>query len=391
MKFKNILAAALISAIGASAFGAPEQNPAAKSSGLIWMVKDLDSKQVLSENLVDASFNPQDAVRLMTFYTALKTAAGRSDDLMKVQLNAKELEPALKEKGRVIAGIDPKDEPHIEVLLRLVATVGAEDAAILLADKVSGSVPSFVAAMNHHARALHMDHSLFSSPISAPEQRTTAGDLLLLIRALREEFPEESGYFAENEFSFDGKTLKNPLTVVNPDEKSLIPLSLNQCCMIAGIWTKAEDKELPARELHFVFVDQKEYKRVIDQASKVVTKCQTEFESIELYDAGTVISKIPVVEGEQPSVGIMVAKPVRITLPRKELIENGIKSIEIKLEHVQEIAAPVQKGRHAGILKIHRNGKLLAQYEAVTAEDVNRLNFFERIIQKKNENQKAND
>lgn len=355
------------------------------------MVKDLDSTQILSENRVEASFNPQDAVRLMTFYTALKTAAGKSEDQMKLELDAKTLEPALKEKGRVIAGVDPKDDPHVEVLLRLVATVGAEDAAILLADKVSGSVPSFVSAMNHHARELHMDHSLFSSPIAAPEQRTTAGDLLLLIRALREEFPEESGYFAENEFSFDGKTLKNPLTLVNPDEKTFIPLSLNQCCMIAGIWTKAEDKELPARELHFVFVDQKEYKRVIDLASKIVTKCQTEYESIELYDAGSVISRIPVVEGEKPVVGITVSKPVRITLPRRELIENGVKSIELKLEHATEISAPVRKGMHAGILKIYRNGKFLTQYQAVTAEDVNRLNFFERIIQRKNENQKSND
>ena len=357
--------------------------PNAKFSSLAWMVKDLDSAQVLSEHEPDESFNPREAVRLMTLYTALKAAAGKAEESMKIREDALDLEPALKEEGRVRVGVDPKEELHLEVLLRLVAPVGAEDAAVVLASKVSGSVRAFVAAMNKQARALHMEHSLFSSPIAAPEQRTTANDFLLLIRALREEFPEESAYLAEEEFSFEGQTLKNPFTLINPDDKSIIPLTLNRCCMLAGIWTRGGDRQLPARELHFVFVDRMNRSRELDQSSKILTQCQTEFESIELYDAGTVIGRLPVKEGVKSSVDITVSKPVRVTLPRKELLENGVKDLAINLEHAPEIPAPVQKGMFAGVLKIYRNDTLITEYDAVTAEDVDRLNFFERITQKK--------
>ncbi len=355
------------------------------------MVKDLNSNQILSENLAYDHFNPHDAVRIMTFYTALRLSAGKTEEQMKLPENALEGEKELKSEGRIISGVDPKDEPHIEELFRLAATVRADDACVLLAIKTAGSVQAFVKAMNEQAVRLSMKHSRFTYPIAMPDQTTNAEDMLALIRALREEFPEESLYFSEEEFAFNGKTLKNPLALINPDDKSLSPLSLTKCCTFAGRWTRAEDKELPERELIFIFADPEGKQRIASKSPSVITACQADFESIELYEAGEIVGKIPVFEGQQPSVDVAAASSMRITLPRKRLIESGTLGMTLQIDHPRELSAPISKGMPAGKLKIFIDGLLAAQYEVVTAADVNRQNFFERVIPNKRNKEKANE
>ncbi len=381
MKIQKHLLFVLLSLFCASGPFAQTSHPLNKD--LAWIVQDKDSKQVLSQNQEQKQFNPQEAVRLMTFYTALKEAAGKSDDQLKAPDDALQNQPSLQEKGRVLVGVDPKENQGLEELLRLTATLGADDAALLLAIKVSGTVPAFVQAMNRTAQELKMGQSLFTAPIASPDQKTSAGDLALLIKALREEFPEESAYFAEEDFAFNGKTMKNPLTVINPDDKSFHPVALSSCCLVAGLWQRGQDKDLADREMIFVFHDIGEKGKNLAQSSKILTSCQADYESIELFEAGDVIGKIPVKEGQQPYVNVAASSSVRVTLARKDIIEKGIQGIKMEIEHNPEIAAPIRKGMRVGALNIYLDDKLIATYDAVTAEDVNRQNFFERVLPKK--------
>ena len=82
---------------------------------------------------------------------------------------------------------------------------------------------------------------------------------------------------------------------------------------------------------------------------------------------------------------------MRITLPRKRLIESGTLGMTLQIDHPRELSAPISKGMPAGKLKIFIDGLLAAQYEVVTAADVNRQNFFERVIPNKRNKDQAND
>ncbi len=56
--------------------------------------------------------------------------------------------------------------------------MSANDAAVTLAEKISGGIPQFVERMNQEAKALGMQHTNFQNPagITMPEHYSTAAD-----------------------------------------------------------------------------------------------------------------------------------------------------------------------------------------------------------------------
>lgn len=73
-------------------------------------------------------------------------------------------------------------------LLEGLVVVSANDAAVALAEHISGDVESFVDAMNTRAAKLGLVNTSFANPhgFDAPDHHTTATDLLHLGRALME-------------------------------------------------------------------------------------------------------------------------------------------------------------------------------------------------------------
>jgi D-alanyl-D-alanine carboxypeptidase len=68
-----------------------------------------------------------------------------------------------------------------DALLGLV-TKSANDAAVVVAENIGGSIPAFAARMNRTARALGMTNTTFNNPngLPDPDQHTTARDLARL-------------------------------------------------------------------------------------------------------------------------------------------------------------------------------------------------------------------
>jgi D-alanyl-D-alanine carboxypeptidase (penicillin-binding protein 5/6) len=71
-------------------------------------------------------------------------------------------------------------------LLRGLLLASANDAAVTLADHVSGSTPAFVKLMNRRARQLGLKHTHYANPVGldAPGNYSTARDLSVLAQAL---------------------------------------------------------------------------------------------------------------------------------------------------------------------------------------------------------------
>jgi D-alanyl-D-alanine carboxypeptidase (penicillin-binding protein 5/6) len=83
--------------------------------------------------------------------------------------------------------------------------MSANDAAVTLAEKISGSVPQFVARMNQEAQALGMKDTHFSNPagITMPDHYSTAADLGLLAKAIVQDTPEYLYYSKMPSFSYN--------------------------------------------------------------------------------------------------------------------------------------------------------------------------------------------
>jgi D-alanyl-D-alanine carboxypeptidase (penicillin-binding protein 5/6) len=91
----------------------------------------------------------------------------------------------------------------------ILATIikSANDAARVIAEKISGTESKFALAMNQKARQLGMHKSHFrnASGWHDPMQKTTAEDLVKLAIALKRDFPEYYPLFSQTSFTFNDK------------------------------------------------------------------------------------------------------------------------------------------------------------------------------------------
>ncbi len=90
------------------------------------------------------------------------------------------------------------------------------DAAVEAAHLVAGSVPAFVARMNHTAHQLGMMSTLFHDPDGLPHPNNMASpyDVALLTRAIIQRFPRFMSFFRHAHFTYAGITSPNPNLLV---------------------------------------------------------------------------------------------------------------------------------------------------------------------------------
>jgi len=180
---------------------------AAADSKFAAVVIDANSGKTLYARNADASRYPASLTKMMTLYLLFEELdAGRVKLTTPFSVSAKAAAQAPTKLG-LKAGSTVKVE---DALLGLV-TKSANDAAVVVAENISGSVPAFAARMNRTARALGMTNTTFRNPNGLPDpgQHTTAHDLARLGLALQDRFPTYYKYFGTRTFTFRGARIRN--------------------------------------------------------------------------------------------------------------------------------------------------------------------------------------
>lgn len=121
--------------------------------------------------------SPASLTKIMTALVALKY--GNPDDMVTVTETALDIE-----YGSSVCDIKVGDQLSLKQLLYGLLIASGNDAAMMIAEHVSGSVDQFVALMNQEAQALGATGTHFSNPhgLTAQDHYTTAYDLYLMFR-----------------------------------------------------------------------------------------------------------------------------------------------------------------------------------------------------------------
>lgn len=108
-------------------------------------------------------------------------------------------------------GLRAGDSISVEAIIKGMVTKSANDAAVVIAEGLSGSVVKFVQLMNKKAKELGMNSTQFFNPSGVPDKRqiTTAMDMAILARALYQDFPEHYHYFKTKSFNYLGISHRN--------------------------------------------------------------------------------------------------------------------------------------------------------------------------------------
>ncbi|MGB6976459.1 MAG: D-alanyl-D-alanine carboxypeptidase family protein [Gammaproteobacteria bacterium] len=179
----------------------PAQAVAAQYSSI---VIDAQTGQVISEYKADLPNYPASLTKMMTLYLtfeALKHQVITPNTRLIVSRHAAAQKPT---KLNLVAG---KSVPVHDLILGLV-TQSANDAAVVLAERLEGTESAFAKRMTETARAMGMNNTTFFNASGLPNQfqRSTARDLCTLARRLYIDFPQDYRYFATKKFTYRGAT-----------------------------------------------------------------------------------------------------------------------------------------------------------------------------------------
>lgn len=167
-----------------------------------WTIVDTHSGQVIAEHNSQVHRAPASLTKMMVAYIVLKDiAAGKIDQTeVLTASNIVATVQADESQMRIKVG----QQISIDQLLAGLIIMSANDGALMLAERVSGSVPAFLERMNQEAQDLNMLNTYFQNPagITMPQHYSTAADLALLSQALVTQTPEYLNYSKQPSFSY---------------------------------------------------------------------------------------------------------------------------------------------------------------------------------------------
>lgn len=185
------------------------------------IVIDADSGRVVHEVEATQRWYPASLTKVMTIYMTLKAIESgrlRLNDTLTVSAHASR-QPNSK------LGLRYGQNISVEDAIMAVTTRSANDAAVVLAERLGGTESNFAFMMTEQAHRMGMNSSSFQNASGLPDegQISSARDLALLSAALIRDFPQHYSFFGATEFAYKGRLLPNTNRILKtyPDADGL--------------------------------------------------------------------------------------------------------------------------------------------------------------------------
>ncbi|MGB3737783.1 MAG: D-alanyl-D-alanine carboxypeptidase family protein [Pontixanthobacter sp.] len=183
----------------------------------IALLIDAQTGQVLYAKEADRRFVPASITKIMTAFIAFELIAnGKLDTEQTFALSPTAAETWYRRGSTLF--LEPDEPVSVNTLLRGITSVSANDASVVLAEGIDGSIAQWSARMNATAARLGMADSHFATPNGWPDEGatfTSAEDLANLSRELVRRHPSlYARYFGQDGMRYNGFAQSNhdPIT-----------------------------------------------------------------------------------------------------------------------------------------------------------------------------------
>ncbi|RKG31094.1 D-alanyl-D-alanine carboxypeptidase family protein [Acinetobacter tianfuensis] len=378
-----------------------------------WTILDPQSGQVIAEHNSHVRRAPASLTKMMVAYIALKEIqAGklRKDEILTATPVVKlvqwdESQMYLKEGEQI----------SIDQLIAGLVIMSANDAAVSLAEKISGSVPNFVARMNLEAKALGMNDTHFENPpgITMPEHYSSASDLARLAAAIVKETPDYLNYSKQQSFSYN-KHFHRATNVLLKQDPSVDGMKTG--------FTKAAGYNLaltanrptgrynePDRRLVVVVLGTKSALKRAEIAHKLMNIGYVYTRNEQVLKDKQLIAELPVVKSTLKMFKVETQQPQMITasladpafqfdlnafdpLHQRMMLDTGnglMQSIE-PLQHTETsldvkineklLTAPLSQVIKLATIDVYQNDQLIRSFDIEDEVNIEEANIFERLF-----------
>ncbi len=334
-----------------------------------YLLKDLNSDQVLVAQNADERRDPASITKLMTAYIAfeaLHSGKIKQDQTTSVSLNAYK-----QEGSRTFLEIN--EQVSVKTLLYGTIVQSGNDATVALAELISGNEAIFAQKMNETAKKLGMANSHFvnSTGLSHPDHYSTTSDLARLAAAIIRDYPDYYPIYSVKSFTYRKITQPNRNLLLDRDP-SVDGMKTGHTAK-AGYCLISSSKRNNRRLLSVVLGTRSDLARA-QESQKLLNFGFGSYDTILGATAGQRLDSPKVYKGDLSTVHVGTANNAWITVPNGEA-QKITKHINLN----SPLIAPLAKGSQAGTLSLSLNGKLIQTVPVITLEQVNSAGWVKRI------------
>lgn len=343
---------------GSFAAGAHAQAPqppevAAKS----FLVLDMTSNQTLAERNADAPADPASLTKLMSLYvvfTAIHDKKLTLDQKLPVSKRAWDE----RKSGGSLMFIDTTMTPTVEELLKGEIVQSGNDAAVVLAEAVGGTLDQFVAMMNRQAQAFGLKNTVFKNVTGLTEagHHSTARDLAVIATHVIRDYPEFFAYYSIKEYKYNNINQPNRNLLLRRDP-SVDGLKTGYTDAAGYCLIATAQREFPnlavngkgpgKRRILTVVLNTTSMESRASESQKLLNWGFAAFDTIRLFDDAKAIATVPVWKGKAPEAKLGAAGGLFVSVPKGE---GG--KLATKIERTDPLVAPLEKGQRVGTIKV---------------------------------------
>jgi D-alanyl-D-alanine carboxypeptidase (penicillin-binding protein 5/6) len=297
---------------------------------------------------------------------------GKIDPARKVQVN-----PESWRKWERVGStmfLKPKQKVPISDLLHGVVTLSGNDAAIVLAEGVSGTEKEFVTLMNHTAQRLGMKDTVFGTANGWPDRKrtvTTAHDLAILAHRTITDFPAlYRQYYGLRKYSWNGITQinRNPILhhVQGADGMKTGHTSEAGYCFTGTAARDGRRLILVVAGLASAEERQKESIRLLEYGFK-------DWRSVQISRAGSKVASLPVQHGVEDRISVMTPRNFSLSLPVR-----SPPRYKLVVRYDRPVKAPVKKGSKLAKLVVVFDDGTVKETALVASSSIQKAGFWLR-------------
>ena len=358
--------------ISACAVSPEPARAAYESNATSAFLYDVETDTVLVEKNADVALPPASMSKLMTLYMlfeALRDGRVTLDTTFSVSTKARRM-------GGSTMFLDETDRPRVEDLIKGIIVQSGNDACVVVAEGLAGTEDAFARQMNARGVEIGLTNSTFANASGWPDpnHRMSARDLARLATLLITDFPEYYGYFALEEFDFDGRSPSNRF-----NRNPVLGLGLGADGLKTGHTEEAGYGLVGSalqgeRRIVFVFTGLNSRAERRQEAEAMINWGFRQFLAKKMASAGEIVAEIPVWLGDHQRINAVVGEDIELLVPA-----IGQDSVETRIEYRTPLEAPIAEGGEVAELVVSAPDMPEKRIPLVSDRAVSRGGFLPRM------------
>ena len=283
-----------------------------------------------------------------------------------------------KEMGGTQIWLEEGEKISVDDLLKGITMASANDAMVLMAERVSGTEEAFVKEMNEKAKKLGLKNTNFVNSTGFDEEGgySSAYDMALIARELikhekvLEYTSKYEDYIRENTENKTWIVNTNKLVRFYKGVDGLKTGYTEEAGSSIAVTAKKDGLRLIAISFGYNNTTTRN-----SEAMALLDYGYNQYESKSIFSKGKVIKSVKLNKASQSKVNLVLGEDVKITTKKGNETKNY--TYEIKLN---EINYPIKKGEEIGKFYLKDGNKVVREVSLVSDSTIKKAGIFKQYL-----------